>query len=89
MPGKRSGTHGGVSLVESSTTSWPEKVWSGYSWPCVGGGWGQAHCWVLRDQPHVLPSGGSASSGVGVVGLLFLPLLEAAGVVEGVGGVVV
>lgn len=25
----------------------------GYSWPCVGGGWGQAHCWVLRDQPRV------------------------------------
>jgi hypothetical protein len=28
--------------------------WSGYSWPCVGGGWGQAHCWVLKDQPFWL-----------------------------------
>jgi hypothetical protein len=51
---------------------------AGYSWPCVGGGWGQAHCWVLKDQPFV--------------GWLFWSSLcsrSPVWVVEGVGGVVV
>jgi len=83
MPGECSGTHGGVSLVESSTSaaaglfcSFPRLgVWVGW----VGGGWftqvprwrgwGQTHCWVLKDQPHALGAGivFSRFGGVGAV----------------------
>ena len=40
----------------------------GYSLPHVGGGRGQAHCWVLKDQPS-RPARERAGC---VVGLLFL-----------------
>ena len=63
---------------------------SGYLLPHVGGGWGQAHCWVLKNQPflaRVIESG---------AGWLFwssfarVHVWSRKGLVcEGVGGVVV
>jgi hypothetical protein len=55
--------------------------------PSVGWGWGQAHCWVLKNQPRVSAFGGGV---VGAFGPPFAACSLCAGVccllVVGVGG---
>ena len=57
-----------------------------YLLPHVGGGWGQAHCWVLKNQAGLVPAGAWVScllvgDGVsGCSGPLFVRPLPVGGV---------
>ena len=65
-----------------SSTSVPQlvrvSVWVGGGWfthALRWWGWGQAHCWVLKDQPSWPPVQLRLVTGGWVVGLLFLSSL--------------